>query len=62
MLWKGRDASERISINFEQFRIRNMLWKKRDVTERIFINFEQELNKKQALEDEGCFKDDFNLF
>ena len=56
MLWKRRDAAERIFI---KNRKRNMLWKRRDASEGIFINVGKELDKKDALGEEGCYRDDF---
>ena len=43
----------------KKYRIGSMLWKRRDALEKIFINLK---NKKHALEEEGCFKEDVHQF
>ena len=59
MLWKRRDVPENMFINFEYDAIPKHTL---DATVMIVINFEKELNKKHALEEEGCFRGDFHQF
>ena len=45
-------------IALRKIRMRNMHLKRRDVSEKMFISSEYKLNKKHALEAEGCFGED----
>ena len=39
-----------------------MHWKRKDGSERSFVIFQEEMNKKNALGEEGCFRKDSHQF